>query len=379
MKILFYKWNSFMNQGIEKGFHELGIEYDTFYYQQKDWEVDDGIVEKLSQMINKKIYTIVFSVDFAPLVAKVCNEKDLLYVSWVYDAPIHIRDLEPLTYQCNRIFFFDRNQVNEYRKMGVNAFHMPLAADINFCKSKKNSAKYEAEVSMVGRLYQTDFLEYSKVLSPWTKGYLDGILNAQMKIYGGYFLGELLDEKLIEKCNVDFRAASEGKFTIEKRELEYMMACEITRRERYVALALLSNHFNVKLYSQDAEPSLQKVKFMGCVDYYSEMPEVFQKSKINLNISLKIIPSGVPLRVFDILGSGGFALTNFQPELMELFVPDRDIVIYENLEDMYEKARFYLTHEDERVKIARNGYETASKHHTFHQRLEEILRISMEG
>jgi len=31
MKLLFYKWNSFMNEGVEKGLEQLNIAYDTFF------------------------------------------------------------------------------------------------------------------------------------------------------------------------------------------------------------------------------------------------------------------------------------------------------------------------------------------------------------
>lgn len=31
-KILFYKWYSFMNAGIERAFRQLNIEYDILYY-----------------------------------------------------------------------------------------------------------------------------------------------------------------------------------------------------------------------------------------------------------------------------------------------------------------------------------------------------------
>ena len=31
-KILFFKWNAFMQEGIERALQELNIDYDTFYY-----------------------------------------------------------------------------------------------------------------------------------------------------------------------------------------------------------------------------------------------------------------------------------------------------------------------------------------------------------
>lgn len=204
------------------------------------------------------------------------------------------------------------------------------------------------------------------------------MLNAQMKVSGGYFLGELIDLPLLEQCNEAFQKASDGTFQIGKRELEYMMACEMTGRERYLALALLSKYFKVELYSGDRDERLPQVQQMGYVNYYHGMAEVFAGSRINLNISLKIIPSGVPLRIFDILGAGGFVLTNLQPELYELFTPDKDLVIYEGLEDLYEKAAFYIAHDAERKKIAEQGHRTAAERHTFVQRIREMLRMCTE-
>ena len=94
-----------------------------------------------------------------------------------------------------------------------------------------------------------------------------------------------------------------------------------------MALALLQNRCNVSLFSSDKDERLQKVVQPGYVDYYTQMPQVFKKSRINLNISLKLIQSGVPLRVFDVLASGGFLMTNFQPEIVEMFVPGEELVI----------------------------------------------------
>ena len=93
---------------------------------------------------------------------------------------------------------------------------------------------------------------------------------------------------------------------------------------------------------------------MGPVDYYSTMPLVFRHSRINLNITLKSIRTGVPLRCMDIMGSGGFLLTNFQSDLLDLFVPDEDFVFYESETDFIDKIRYYLSHEASRQQIIAN-------------------------
>ena len=371
-KILFYQWHSFMNRGIEKAFQTLGIEYDILFFQQTDWEMDSGLAELLERKLAGANYAMVFSVNFAPIVSRVCEGKQILYVSWVYDAPIHIRNPEPLKNSCNRIFFFDRKQAESYRRIGVNAFHMPLAADIDTFGRK--SGVYKTDISMVGKLYQTEYSYYCTPLDDYQKGYLDALISAQMKVYGGYFLDELIDDKLLAGLNEKYRTASGGTVSVSREELEYMLACEITGRERYLILALLSRHFKVELYSTDQDERLKQVTHRGYADYYSQMPDVFRASRINLNVSLKLIKSGVPLRVFDILACGGFLITNYQEELYELFVPGEDFVVYESIEDLFEKAVFYMEHDAERERIARHGYETVSQRYTFPIQIEKICR-----
>lgn len=374
MRVLFYQWHSFMNKGVERALGQLGVEYDTFFFQQTDWESDTGIVALLESKLKAKQYDMVFSINYAPMVSMVCEREQILYISWGYDAPIHIRNTESMKNSCNRIFFFDRIQAESYAKQGIAAYHMPLAADIDTFQKYNENSKYRADLSLVGKLYQTEYNYYLGPLDEYLRGYLDGIIRAQMKVYGGYFLSELLDNALLEKLNACYRKASNGTVAIRKEELEFMMACEITGRERYMALALLSNHHTVKLYSTDKDERLDKVEYMGYADYYKQMPEVFKSSKINLNISLKIIQSGIPLRVFDVLGCGGFLLTNFQAEMPEYFTLGEDFAVYESIEDLYAKADFYLRHDTERERVARHGFETVQKYYTFRQQVEKILK-----
>ena len=158
MRILFYQWHSFMNRGIEKAFQQMNLEYDILFFQQTDWEKDTGLVQLLERKLKQQEYTMVFSVNFAPIVSQVCQEKKILYLSWVYDAPIHIREIRTLKNGCNRIFFFDRMQAGQYQKEGIAAFHMPLAADTDMLTGRRISCR--TDVSMVGKLYQTEYNYY---------------------------------------------------------------------------------------------------------------------------------------------------------------------------------------------------------------------------
>lgn len=375
-KLLYFKWASFMNTGIENALNHLHIFYDTFFYQFQDWEVDDYFCELFHEKIKKGGYGSVISVNFSPLISNICEELGIHYIAWVYDAPLHIRNLKSLNNSCNTIYFFDRAQAEEYQLQGICAKHLPLASDPDSLHRAINSGRRldNMRVSMVGNLYQTEFSYYVSPLNDYLKGYLEGIINAQLKVYGGYLIPELVTIDLLEQMNQIYRSVTNG-FQMEKRELEYMLACEVTGRERYLALALLSAHEAVHVYTKQADPRLGKVNFHGYADYNTLVPKIFAASRINLNISLKAIGSGIPLRVLEIAGCGGFVISNYQSELAEYFRVGEECEVYQNLEELLEKTVFYLQHEELRSQIARAGLERVKQDFTFEDRIRTMLNL----
>ena len=113
----------------------------------------------------------------------------------------------------------------------------------------------------------------------------------------------------------------------------------------------------------------------GQIDYYDTMPYVFKCSAINLNITLRSIQKGIPLRAYDIMGCGGFLLTNFQEDFLRFFVPGEDFVYYESRQDLMEKIGYYLLHEEERRQIAECAHDKIMREHTYDIRVSQILEI----
>ena len=111
------------------------------------------------------------------------------------------------------------------------------------------------------------------------------------------------------------------------------------------------------------------------MDYYKEAPLVYAHSKINLNISLRSIQTGIPLRAFDIMGCGGFLIRNYQEDFLEYFEPDKDFVFYHDYEDLKEKVSFYLKNDAKRESIAQNGRRKVAAQHTYLHRVTEILDV----
>lgn len=377
MKILFWQWHSFMGKGMERALHRLNIAYDTFFYQMNDWESDDRFAEQLEKRISQQAYDAVISINFNPVISDVCQNHKLPYRAWVYDSPIHIRNVQALKNSYTKVYFFDRGQAEEYQRQGINAGYLPLAADVEtfypVAVTEVDKKEYGAEISLVGKLYQTVYPQYMAPLKEYDRGYLEGVIAAQKKVYGGYFLPDFITDELIQNMNAVYQKQWNGEITVNHREIEFLLASEITRRERQEILTLLSNHFDVALYSGEQDVAIPKIRKKNYIYYYTQMPKAFKCSKVNLNISLKTIRTGIPLRILDILASGGFVISNFQEELAEYFRLGEEMVTYGDLEELYYLVNYYLQHEEERKEIADRGLQRVKEDFRFEERMKVIL------
>lgn len=150
---------------------------------------------------------------------------------------------------------------------------------------------------------------------------------------------------------------------------------KITNIERICILNLLAERHEVTFYtaSKTDVKKLQGVKIMPPVGAGRAAHRVFQRSKINLNVSLKGIEGGTPQRIMDIMGAGGFVITSYSPETAELFEEDREIVMFKTLEELLEKVDFYLEHETEREEIAQAGHEKVMRCYTYQQKMQKLI------
>ena len=107
----------------------------------------------------------------------------------------------------------------------------------------------------------------------------------------------------------------------------------------------------------------------------TEMPRVFRDSRINLNISLRSIRSGIPLRALDIMGAGGFLMSNYQPELAEYFEDGKELAMYGSAQELIDKTAYYLSHEEERRQIAKAGFGKVQELFSYEVRVTQMLDL----
>lgn len=382
MKILLYDMGAFTQTDIMDTLKGMGIAYKNVLYKLKDVHEDAYFEKRMGQLFAEDKYDAVFSVNYYPVLAKICFALSVPYLSWSYDSPLHISNIEEtLGYATNHVFFFDRAECQRYWRKGYkNVHHLPLAVNVERLNtvelSKADRVKYSADISMVGQLYESVLPNLMLPIDNYDKGYLNAITEAQLRLYGSYFLEEVITDQLVERMNAAYGALGQRSLKLTREGLTVTAAKHITHLERILLLDILSEHYQVYLYGPATHESLSNVKWRGSAGYFDEMPKVFKLSKINLNISLKCIQSGVPLRALDIMGCGGFLLTNYQPEIAEYFVDGEEVVMYTGLEDAFAKCQYYLEHEKEREQIARNGYHKVQELFRYEDRLQTMLEAA---
>ncbi len=384
MEVLFYRYNSICEPDIIAILRRLGHAVSEITEEMTNKSIGaKAQMDLVAQALKKKPCQAVFSINFFPIVSEVCNIFHIPYVCWVVDCPVMELYSHSIRNPWNRIFLFDYAMYEEFHPQNPQGiFYLPLGADYGRLDSlladatEADREKYSADVSFVGSLY-TEKCPYNRLKGDsYLKGYLDGVIEAQLKIYGYNFLEDCITDSILEefKKQVPFYQFPERAEHNDRAAMAHLyLGNKVTEQERLRLLGRVSEEFSLDLYTASDFSPLPHAHYRGLAKTTTEMPKVFLFSKINLNFTSKPIRSGLPLRIWDILGAGGFLLTNFQSEIPEYFEVGKDLEAFASEEELVEKIRYYLTHNEEREEIARNGYQKAKEQYSLETRVRQML------
>jgi spore maturation protein CgeB len=131
---------------------------------------------------------------------------------------------------------------------------------------------------------------------------------------------------------------------------------------------------------------------------HQQMIEVFNQSKINLNLSnavnkdfgflmramkspkalkqlllLKKHKEQVKGRHYEINGCGGFQLSYFVPGLNLVYEIDKEIAVFEDISNLGDEIKFFLQNDELRKKIADSGYLRSINDHKAQGYLKKLI------
>lgn len=388
MRVLVYRYNSICEPDYIEAFQNVGLEVSKIEVEMTD---KSAPLDKRVELLGEKILTeqplFVFSINFFPFIAMVCEKLKCLYVCVSVDCPVVELFSTTIKSPYNRVFLFDMSQYEAVRKYNPDCiFHMPLGVNVDridktIGEPEFNENKYKYDVSFVGSLYNEKdaYLDVKNRLPERTKGYCDGLIEAQLLFSGQELLEECITQNIadeLKKADNKFYPSDMNVFDTDKFvAVNNYLSYHITFIDRVLFLNELARNFDVHFFTRSDTSLLEGVKVHGGVSSLKEMPEVFRNSKININHTMRAIKTGLPQRVWDVLGSGGFLLTSFQSEIPEYLEVGKHLEAYENTAEAVELIKYYLKHEDERLSIAKEGYTFAREKNQVTDRVGEMIRI----
>ncbi len=384
MNILFIDTPAFGRNDMMDAMRALDLSITLFTHEQISHRHSQAAENDLLTMLEKKDFSFVYSFNYFPSVSRCCQKRQIPYVSYVYDSPLLSLFSNTISNPCNHIFLFDHALYERLIAARITTvYYLPLAANPSRLDRLQPPTAfyhtYSSDISFVGSLYNESHHLYERLhsVNHYTHGYLDAIMTAQLQISGYFMLEELLTPQIIQEFQrvCPYHPYPDGTESDAYVYANYFLARKLAEIERTQILQLLSQHYDCKLYTHQPTPQLPLVHNMGPIDNYETFPCICKCSKINLNITLRSIQNGIPMRAWDILGSGGFLLSNYQADYNDLFSAGEDYVYYINNTDLLVKTDYYLSHEKERLEIAANGHRKVIDGNTYTHRLKVFLRI----
>ena len=398
MKILFYRYNNICEPDIIEVFRKFEIHVcEEWVESQMSQGTYSEKIKKLAENYvtesAKGKIDFIFSVNFFPHVSEFCERLKIRYVCWSVDCPVLELYSNSVKNRQNRIFLFDEIQYCKIHALNPECvYYLPLATNVERWDEElrtmtlADKEKYSADISFVGSLYHEKspltILKERMPLSEYLEGYINGATEAQLWIYGTNFLEELVTEEVIDGLKAAFpdfyssdnKAINTDSFVA----ANYYLGMRASEMERIRILNTLATENKVTVYTRSDVSLLKNVECKSGITTHIEMPRVFRNSKINLNITMKGIQSGIPLRIWDVLGCGGFLLTNYQAEIPSYLEIGTDLECYESPKECMEKVRYYLKHDDIRRQIADNGYRKVKELHTYEHRIADMIGLLLQ-
>lgn len=329
-------------------------------------------------------YDFVISRNFSVNIAEACHTSGTPYISWCYDSPVITLYRKEALYPNNYVFVFDKRHLERLKELGLkNVYYQPLAANMAkaelVCITGEDISRHICDVSFVGSMYNDEgYKRFYQGLNDEYVKECEALFERHLcKWDGKSIFGELSDDAInamYKKFDVD----EDDPYNITDRYITELMAfvSELTSRDRVFFLDSIGKEFNVTIHTREPEKLREKISatVLPPLDLLGdELFRVYASAKINLNLTMRSIETGIPQRVFDIMSIGGCVFSNYQQEAAELFEPDREIVLFGSIEEFKDKAGYYLAHEKERLELCYRGHLRVAEQYNYQVALRNMI------
>jgi glycosyltransferase involved in cell wall biosynthesis len=103
--------------------------------------------------------------------------------------------------------------------------------------------------------------------------------------------------------------------------------------------------------------------------------DLYNSCKIAISVSNFQFKRYFSDRLLREMACGAFVLSHWYENYEADFKDGQDFVIFKDLNELIEKAEYFLEHDEEREKIAKSGHDKVHKEHTWDVRCKELIKL----
>ncbi len=215
---------------------------------------------------------------------------------------------------------------------------------------------------------------------------LDQISVSDDKKYQVLFIGSLISEEGYHVQRIKFLQYIVDKglnpiifaYVPEASFISYIKKFSLYFFSRIAKKIGFDNHLIRKGLSITSMPKLNFLspklrKFIKSPVFGVPMFEMIGKSIITLNRHGDIQKLAANMRMFEATGMGSLLLTENFPNITDLFIPEKEIVVYNSVQEAVEKINYLLENPQVARKIAKAGQNKTLREHNYDNRVKLLI------
>lgn len=375
IKVLLLDTSYFLVREVTEALHRLGHEVRPVPLGKgmRGETIVESIVASLVEFRPDFLLTINhLGFDEEGVLTDFLRSIELPAASWFVDSPSLIvgeynRNVSDLV----AMFIWDESYIARMLEMGFpRVSYMPLATDEFVFKplklSGKNRKRFGCESGFVGNSMAKPVADKLAGLSSSLHPLVEAVAQRVAAAPRGTGLDGVIRELAPDAVGLESK---------ERIAFDSAVLWRATQIYRLQCVRGLSG-FRPVIYGDKGWLELglgRGFELRGPVNYYTELPLLYNACAVNFNATSLQMWSAVNQRVFDVPASGAFLLTDDQGAIDRLFEAGREIVTYKSAGEIPELVRYYLAHPDERAAVASRGRERVLSEHTYLHRLRAII------
>ena len=334
----------------------LNMGHDILYFdfmslmqqQGRDW-MNRRLLEVVRAEKPDLMFTVLFTEEFDPAVVKEISENtDTITLNWFCDDHWRFDNFSRHWAPCfNWSVTTARSALPKFEEMGYkNVIKSQWACNPFLYRKMNLPLKYD--VTFVGQPHGNRRETIQKLREAGIDVQVWG---------GGWDTGRISQEEMM-------RVFNQSRINL---NLSNASVCSQNAPAMNTACRLISR-------SLDFVPMGSQIKSIGRGIFSAVAPQDgSSRNRDQSTIENKQALDQIKGRNFEVPGCGGFTLTGRAENLEDYYQGGKEVVSFEDAEDLVKKVYYYLDHDEERAAIAQAGYERTMHEHTYVHRFNEIF------